>query len=337
MENVWIAVCAAISGSAVTIAANQFVEYRKRASPKILYSAAATIPVKVEGRYFGAYALKISNPSRKKVEQVTFHLRAREASLRLEKLSMPPGLVCNQSVSDGALNLLFPYLKRGDEVTATAFAESDYYVPDSLSVSVSSPHDVIAVDAKGNERPSFFQRAASIASASVLGMALCFAAISFGRLNYALRHSNDAGTDSSSGNAGQSPAPFRPDVRNRVISAASLAGVPHIAELYFLAPDPKYYDEGDLAYSFAATSGKKEEITKYRKLISFTLASEPNMAVESQANLLYSLGRIDILLSDDGNAVSDFQNAISKSKSTVESRAKGDVQTHKFLIDRGLL
>ena len=58
------------------------------------------------------------------------------------------------------------------------------------------------------------------------------------------------------------PAIYEMDKRDIVISAASVAGLPHIAELYFNAPDTKYFNEGDIAYSLAAASNKPDETKK---------------------------------------------------------------------------
>jgi hypothetical protein len=103
------------------------------------------------------------------------------------------------------------------------------------------------------------------------------------------------------------------------------------------APEPKYFNEGDIAYSLAVESNKPGEIDRHRRLLSITLETAPDMTPESQANLFYSLGKLDLLLSDENSAVSDFRNAIAKSHSIVETQAKGDTNTHKYLIERGLL
>jgi len=107
--------------------------------------------------------------------------------------------------------------------------------------------------------------------------------------------------------------------------------------LYFSAPGPIYYDEGDLSYALAAESNKTTEIEKYRRLISLTLGTVKDMAPESQANLFYSMGKLDLLLSDKERAASDFKSAIAKSREIVEAQAKADTKTHKYLIDSGLL
>jgi hypothetical protein len=127
------------------------------------------------------------------------------------------------------------------------------------------------------------------------------------------------------------------DRRDIVISLASYVGLPHIAELYLTSNDPKYFNEGDIAYSLAVASNNREEIDKYRKLLSLTLGNVRDMAPESQANLFYSLGKLDLLISDDSDALSDFRNAVMKSKTIVETQGRLDAKTYKYLIDHGLL
>jgi hypothetical protein len=61
------------------------------------------------------------------------------------------------------------------------------------------------------------------------------------------------------------------------------------------------------------------------------------MAPESQANLYYSLGKLDLLLSDNNSAIDDFRYAISKSRLIVEVQAKADAKTHEYLVEKGLL
>ena len=116
-----------------------------------------------------------------------------------------------------------------------------------------------------------------------------------------------------------------------VVAAASDSGLSNFASVLASAPDLTYYEAGDLAYSQAASSLKPEEIDKYRQFISMTLATAPAMASESQANLFYCLGKLDLLRSDEKSAVADFKTSIAKSKFTVEARLKSDRKIQDFL------
>jgi hypothetical protein len=292
----------------------------KKISPKIVYAATRATPIKIEGKtqYIGAYILKISNTSRKTAEEITFQLRAGGAALRIEDVKIPPGFLYDPEVGDNCIKLSFPYLKPGDKMEIKTVAEG-YYIPESLDVSARSRNNIKVEQIEYDERPSIFNNVnIPFASAGLIAAVLVW---SFSR-------------------AGGGYRPFRPTPQaftrsSILISAATNAGLPHLVELYVDAPDPTYYDEGNLAYSLASAS-KPEEIDRYRRMLSITLSTAPEMEPESQANLFYCLGEIDLLLSDEKSAVSDFQNAIAKSKSTVEMRIGTDPRTREFLIKKGL-
>jgi len=120
------------------------VEFVKRIRPRIEYSTVEGIPVESEdNKHLRAYDLKISNESRRKVEDITFHLRAGNI-LKIKGIEKPIGLVYNSVDKEGGIDLTFPYLKQGDSVRIRAVAESKYVNPSSLDISVSSPNDIIA-------------------------------------------------------------------------------------------------------------------------------------------------------------------------------------------------
>jgi len=110
---------------------------------------------------------------------------------------------------------------------------------------------------------------------------------------------------------------------------ASIAQLPNLAELYATSANLKYYNQGDLVYSLAATSQNKSEISKYRKFLVLTLTT--NMTSISKANLYYSLGKIDLLLEDKENAIKNFKEAILNNKSIVQSKLNLDLTTREFV------
>jgi hypothetical protein len=191
-----------------------------------------------------------------------------------------------------------------------------YSLPDRLDVNFSTPNEV---NAKRVERaaPKYWNLPMLLA-ASVIGIVVW----QTGMLINAAFHKNSQ--------------EFTASNRNVVIAAASQVALPHFAELYFAAPEPLYYSEGDLAFSLAQESGKPAETEKYRRLISLTLRSAEGIVPESQASLYYCRGKLDLLLSDDNAALDDFRRAISMSKSTVEARAKIDESIQKYLVEHGL-
>lgn len=330
LGNAWIQILTAISASLVTILVNQLIEYRKRVTPRVEYLASRAIPIKIEGKYYGAYHVTVSNPSTRKVSEVTVHLRAADAKLSVLKLSLSPGLnpeVSSDQVNSGTVQLTLPYLKRDEAAKITVLAESVSYVPETLEIKISSPNEV---EISSGE----FQKRRFSWTPMLLGVIGAFLIALAYKAGAYLQAYIDRDSIASSSTQQVS---FRPDVRDIIISAASTAGLPKFAELYSIVQTPRYYEEADLAYSFAAASGKKEEIVKYRALLQFSLQNEPSMAPESQANVLYCMGKVEILVHNYDDAVVDFKNAIAKSKSTVEDRSRLDLQTRKFLIDKALL
>jgi hypothetical protein len=328
MDTVWSKLLFLVAGAVIVEAIRHSFEFVKKITPKIEYSVSSGIPVKVGDMHYGAHELKVQNPSRKKAENVTLHLRSSNNSLKIEVLSKPDGFEyrLTDKEKDGEIELSFPYLKGGERFSVRAQAESKYFFSDSLGVSVSSPNDIEATrisESQVKDTPIFGAPFAFFGGAFV-AIAIVFVHTIWVDLN----RSNQTATTFQV---------FQLDTRDIIISAASNVGLPHIAELYFAAPEPKYYDEGGLAYSLAVASNKPEEIEKYRRLLSLTLETGPSIASESQANLYYSLGRLDLLISDETSALSDFKSAIEKNKSTVESQAKADTKTRKYLIDHGLL
>ena len=273
-------------------------------------------------QHFCAYELRISNSSRRKVEDVTFHVRSHNENLKLDVTSKPEGLEYNLIDEKGDIGIYFPRIKKGETVVVKAQVENRYYFSDSLGVTVSSPNDIKEKRISDTKQtsPPLFRTPIVFA----LGVAFATAMIYV----VAFINANRPRTE---------PVVYEMDRRDVVISAASTVGLPHFAELYLNASDPKYFNEGDIAYSLAVASGKPDEIEKYRRLLSVTLGTGPGIAPESQANLFYSLGRLDLLLSDENRAISDFRNAITKSRAIVETQAKADMKIHKFLIEKGLL
>lgn len=306
----------------VTTAVGQAIEFLKKISPKIVYAATRATPIKLEGKtqYVGAYILRISNTSRRNAEEITFQLRAGGAALRIEEIETPPGFLYDPTNENNCIKILFPYLKPHDTIRIKTVAEG-YYIPESLDVSARSRNNITVKQIEYDEKPRIFSSVNTPFVAAGLIAAVVVWSIGLARETY---------------------HPFQPTsqalVRSSIlISAASDAGLPHVVELYVSSPDPTYYDEGNLAYSLASATSNPAETDKYRKLLSMTLSSDTEMAPESQANLFYCLGKIDLLLSDEISAVGDFRNAIEKSKSIVEMRIKTDPTTHKFLIVKNLL
>jgi tetratricopeptide (TPR) repeat protein len=128
-----------------------------------------------------------------------------------------------------------------------------------------------------------------------------------------------------------------PEQKNILTFAASVSGLPKLAEIYATASaDLTYYSQGDLAYALAAATSDRAEIEKYRRLLSVTLESPASMVTMSRANLYYSMGKIDLLLGDKDKAVRDFREAINQNKSMIAEKSKQDPIVHEFLVSNAV-
>jgi hypothetical protein len=257
-------------------------------------------------------------------------VRTRNDNLKLDVTSKPDGFEYNLVDKDGGIDFSFPYLKRGEAVAVKAQADNKYYFSESLGISVSSPNEIKDRNISDAKRSSF-PLLRTILSTLTIGAAIV-AWFMLGRVLEVVAHPPAPEVPSKGERAN-----FEMDQRDVIIAAAADADLPHIAELYLNVQQPTYFDEGGIAFSLAAASKKSGEIEKYRRLLSVTLETEPKMSPESAANLYYSLGRLDILLSDEKGALKDFRSAITKSRTIVELQTKGDAATHQYLVERGLL
>jgi len=301
----------------VATVAGLAVDYFKNLGPRLIYAATTTIPARIGGgsSYVGAYDLKVRNTSRNKAEDITLHLRAGRAALRVEDYSAPTGLQVTSEEDNNGIKVPLSYLKAGDVLRLRVVAEG-FYVPESLDVSISSPNKIATKLVVDVEKGGRFLRFTPIAFVGIVVILLIF---------YAGRTSNL-----------MEGSTFELDQRQVMVSAAADVGLPSLASTLLTTSNLSYYEGGDLAYSFAASSTKPEEIEKYRRFLSLTLGTATRMAPESQANLFYSLGKIDLMLSDENSAIKDFKFGIAKSRPTIESRLKSDPRTREFLIKMGL-
>ena len=313
-------------GGLLTEGLRQFIAFIKGLTPRVQYCVTRGIPVEVDGKHVCGYKVRLSNSSRNRAEDITFHFRSRNDTLAVDVTSKPDGLEYTLAEKEKGVDLILPYLKKGDEVLLSARAESKHYFSESFTVSVSSPKEIVGKEEseKAKSKRSFFDMILPFIWGCIF--------LSIGLSVYSMWSSYRR--EQAEQSIGRT---FRMDNRELLMSAASSAELPHIAELYLAASDPTLFSAGDLAYSYAIDSRKPEEINKYRRLLSLTLEMEPNMATESQANLFYSLGRLDLLLADEKSATDDFRNATTKSKAVVEIKAKADQQTRDYLVAKGIL
>jgi hypothetical protein len=159
MEGIAVKVLLIILGALVVEVARHVADYIKRITPRVEYSSMSGLPVDVDDKHFCTHRIRITNPSKKKVEDVTFHIRASNNKIKVEVTSKPEGLEYNLINKDEGIDLTFPYLKHGEVVELRAQIEGRYYYADSLGISVSSPNDLEAkaIPYAKVQKPSVFR------------------------------------------------------------------------------------------------------------------------------------------------------------------------------------
>lgn len=311
-------------GVLLGVASGFIVDLIKNSGSNLIYSTNGAIPVRLPEKFdsVAAYELRVRNGSRKKAEDLTLHLRAGSAQLQIADYSAPAGLQLQEHPDGSGIKVPLEYLKPKDCLSLRVVAKGSY-VPETLDVDISSPNKISVKRVEDLDAPRPLLRFTYIGLVAAMVILLAF----------------DVGkvTGGAELSERQSPPPFVPDTKMLLVSAAADSKLPGLASVLAGASDLTFYEAGDLAYSQATTTTRPEEIDRYRKFISLALGTEPSMANESQANLFYCLGKLDLLRPDEQSAISDFKTGISKSKSTIQSRAKSDPQIQNFLIKQNLL
>jgi hypothetical protein len=298
----------------VTALAGIVLDYIRHARPKISYSVKDAVPIELDGKCIGAYQVSLSNVSKRVVKDVSCHIKAGQARLRDGGVSAPQGLQYSATETDSGMQISIPYLRPGDGLQATVIGEGVGYLQRTPDVAIRSPQDinVALLESRRGILPSFqrgFYTAAVVAGLVAGGIATIITPLP--------------------GRAFETP-------KDVFTFSASVAGLPHLAELYSTSSDLNYYNQGDLAYALAVKSNDPAEIGKYRRMIAVALETAPRMMPQSRASLHYSLGKIDLLLSDNNDAIQDFRQALDDSKGTVDARVKVDPIVREFLAANGL-
>jgi hypothetical protein len=298
----------------VTIMSGLLLDFLRNARPKISYSVKEAVDIDLgDNKHVGAYVVSVLNKSKRVVKELTCHVEAGPAKLRSGGVATSQGLQVDIQESDTCLSFSIPYLKTDERLEMTVVAEG-MYIPRKPEVAIRSPHDIDIVG-EGSVRQSSVSVRFAIAGivAALVGLLV------------------QAGVGGRLGKLDQL------DQRDNLTFAASVSGLPKLAEIYATAPtDLRYFSQGDLAYALAVAASDRSEIEKYRKLLSVTLEGPATMETMSRAKLYYSKGKIDLLLGDKDNAVRDFREAISLDKSMIAEKSKQDAVGHEFLVSNGL-
>jgi len=299
----------AVATLVVTILAGVALDFLRNRRPKIGYAVKDAIPIDLGDKQVGAYVVELYNVSKSVVKDVTCHIQAYPASLRNGGVSTNQGLEYAVTDSENSLQIAIPYLRAGDELKATVVAEARHYLPSKPEVAIRSPQELTValgeygLQSKKTQR-GYYLFAAAVASFVSAVFMIVEATV------------------------------FTPTPKDTLTFAASVAGLPHFADLYATSSDANYFNQGDLAFARAAASADRSEIERYRKFLSTILRADTRMMSSSRANLYYCLGKIDLLLGDNEQALHDFREAQIHSKATVEAKIKVDTHVREFLATK---
>lgn len=248
------------------------------------------------------------------------HLRCGD-DLQVKEIEVPTGLEYSATPQERGLDLALPYLKKGDSLSARLISKCRYVPPGPLGVAFSSPNNVRTKSVSGE--PGV--KSTGIGLRLAIAGGLAGFVIYLGSLVFASKPAAPSFL-------------FNLETRDVIVSAAAAADLPELAKLYVQVPDPTYYNEGDLAVALAKQASQKSDVEKYRMFLLLTIQNLPRtVAPQSRANLFYSRGRLDLLLSDEGDALNDFRSAVAESRTTVERQAREDSGTQGFLTAHGVL
>jgi hypothetical protein len=294
----------------VTVIAGVVLDYFRKSKAKIIYSIREAIPIKLDNKSVGSYSIEIANQSRQTIRDVTCHIEAVPAVIKNGGIWTSPGLQYSVSEEKGIL-LSIPYLNQNEEIQITIIAESPVYVPEKPEVAIRAPQEFSLVkinkisERKGFRFPFF---TSGVIAAIVTAIALSIVTIRF-------------------------------DVSQKDVLtfSSAVSGLSHFSEIYATADDLRYYNQGDLAFAFAAKTTDAVEIEKYRRFIQVTLDHAPRMMDSSRCVLYYNLGKIDLLLKDKEKAIINFRRAYDLAPSLVKSRLDVDESIKQYFISNALM
>jgi hypothetical protein len=255
----------AVGASAFTFLVNQLAALRKNSTPRIQYSSADSIPLKIDGGYFSAYSTAITNISRKKIEDIAIHLSTGYAQIKIEEILLPPGLTETHECDETSANIRLPYLKAKEEIHVKCSARSSIAVPTDIDIKITSPNDLSVSKVEDSNNAGISPSSILIFAMLSLSIIALFFTHALSRTSHA-DDLSDKREQQSYSNKIQAMATNISGIRDSVIADASVAHLPNIAEIYFNAENPHYYNEGDIAYALASSAKSRDEIVKYRKL-----------------------------------------------------------------------
>lgn len=263
----------------VTVLGGMAVEYLKKIKPKIEYSVKEGVPIEIEGKSISASVVSVSNPSSKAVKDIVVKIRSPMTAIKNGGVKATEGLEYSTKEDGDTLNICIPFLKYRDYVSLTVISESKDTTLRKPEVSIRSPDQYKLVSLLENgARSTVLRRMASgflpgLVAAVGVGFALYF-----------------------QGN------PFTPSARYEqsanLVLAASMAGLPLVAQHYTSTTGVTYYNQGPYIYSLAKASASQDEVRRLRLVLTEVLRISDRMSAKSEAAICFFAGKISAHLGE---------------------------------------
>jgi hypothetical protein len=284
MDNIWTILITSAATLVVTILGGLIIEYIKRIKSKLIYKITEAVPIKINNKTIGANVISLKNPSSKTIKDISVIIKTTAERVQDGGIKCTEGLEYNISTSGGILSVLIPFLKPKDEVSITAITEGAIYIPKKPDIAIRSPEVFKLVNADEIKEGNIYKMIIPLAAIASTVVAL---SLSIGLFTSSL--SSEASIN--------------------LTVAASIAGLPKLAEQYAFTKDVYYYSSGAIAYTLAKASNNIEETTKYKIFLQNIVELDPLMLSESKCAINFYLGKIEQLLNHNEIAQAHFDKA----------------------------
>ncbi len=292
MEDYGTIILTSVATLVITVVGALVIEFIKRIKPKIVYSVRESIPIEIEENKIGANVVYLHNPSSRTVKDIVVKVKSSGNELRNGGVKCTAGLDYETAENGDTLQIEIPFLKSQDNISITTIVEGKFFIPKIPDVSVRSPDAFKLIsDTENKATKSLFRiPTAAIVAAFAVGVTLSVSNSPFSQSAH-----SDQGTVMS--------------------IAASLVGLPDLAEKYVSNSGIYYYNQGPYVYSLVKFESNVAAMEKYKNFLIKTISLSNGMASSSEAGLSFFIGKIEIKLGNNAEAELWFE----KSKKSNES------------------
>lgn len=270
----------------VTIVAGIAVERFKNRKAKIKYSVSESVPIDLGDRKIGANIIQIENISSKTINKVTIKIKASVSEIKNGGVASTEGMDYEIEERNGELLIVMPFLKSGDYFKFTAIIEDKCYIPTKPDVSIRTP-DICELVHEGKSK-------GTNAALKIQGV---IAAIAVGAALFVVEKALNLRDQSAN-----------------LILAASIVGLPDVAEKYISSTGIHYYNQAPYIYALAKKSNENKKIALYRDFLIKLLEVSDRIADDSKAAIEFFIAKIELILGNEEQG----KAWLKKSKSTSE-------------------